>query len=337
MAKTGVLLKKQLGLENLKEVRVSRFMVSAYKILGVFYDSNRDMMVTNYRIRRYPRVATVFHGTDIYHGTDKYIPMTPAIDIEDYNGAIRGALVIPVDLAGDRYIDDGEFTKVFESRDKDKRWGEIFIPAGSYKRLEEITLYDLADAGNISQFTKRYRQSRTRKMGGNEAQQAKLVDLVIDEANNSITFQFLTEVTPYPEDPDHEWFEADPEADWRLKRNRSKVYEIQIQILNFFDWLDTFEGEEITQKEIKEILEVSDVKISSTSPSFNWQGFAYWLTQIDASIYPQNIEPTRWDAYHGDGEAFLDKHTYGIARSIKFFINQMAQKLNSKLQQRGLI
>lgn len=334
MATTGTLLKKKLGLEKLKNVRVVRFVISSYKVIGVFFDSNRDFLVTNYRIKRFPRVATIFDGTKLFHGTNKYTRMTPPVDIEDYNGNLRGALVIPIDLAGDRFIDDDNYSKIFESEDENKPQLELFIPKNT---LNEITLYDLADAGNISQFTKQYRQSRTRKMGGNEATQSKLVDMVIDEADNSITFQFLTEVTPYPEDPDHQWSEADPEANWKLKRNRSKVYEIQIKVEQFFDWLNTFEGEEITSKELKQILEVSDVKISSTSPSFNWQGFAYWLTQIDASIYPQSIKPTRWDTYHGDGEAFLDKHTYGIARSIKFFINQMAQKLNGKLKSRGLI
>ncbi len=471
MATTGQLLKKRLGLEELKNVRVVRFVVSSYKILGIFYDSNRDFLVTNYRIKSYPRVATIFNGTDLFHGTNKYTPMTPPVDIEDYNGNLRGALVIPIDLAGDRFVDEDNYSKIFESKKaikerfvdyvkssedgenyslhvnpsrqelneikKEDEEGEIrgiylantdetyvanasllhrnirrylerinrdplylndfavyflandsrnvhmvytsmeaveafqntifykkfldgyraslekqilekrlelFIPKNT---LNEITLYDLADAGNISNFTQTWRKDRNRTMG-TENTTAKLIDCVINEADNSVMFQFLTEATELGNknpndniDSSYRFYdgpkgEVDPD-NLRIKRNRSRTYEIQIRIIDALEWVKAFEGEKIGQKEMKEILEVSDVQIFSTSPSFQMQGFNFWNTQIDASIYPENRKPQRWDAFHGDGQAFLDKHLYGLMRQIKFFINPMASMLNSKLRNRGLI
>jgi len=342
---TGKLLKTQLGLDNLDEVRIVRFVISSYKVLGVFFDSYRDFLVTKHRISKFPRVATIFSGTDLLHGDKHYTTMTPPMDIEDYDGNVKGALVIPVDLAGDRFINDKEYTKKFERVEKKTiNRPLIHYPKGT---LKEISLYDLADAGNASDFTQTWRKDRNRVMGA-ENITAKLVDCVINEAEGSVTFQFLTSATELgakaPNDNigssyrfySTDKMEVDPSS-LSLNRNRAKVYEIQVKILGALEWIEAFEGESIGQKEMKEILEVSDVQVFSTSPSFQFQGFNYWLTQLDASMYPESRRPQRWDAFHGDGEAFLDKHLYGLMRQIKFFINQMAAMLSKKLKSRGLI
>lgn len=341
---TGQILKKRLGLENLEKVKVARFVVSSYKVIGAFYDSNRDFLVTNYRINRSPRVVTVFHGTDLFHGTNKYVPLTPAIDIEDYNGTIRGALVIPIDLAGDRFIDEDKFTKVFESiEEKEKEWNSIFIPK---ETLNEITLYDLADKSSMSKFTQKWKKDHTRLQGGGN-KSIKLVDCLIDESDKSVTFQFLSEATELGNkkpskkiDSPYRFYrggkkEIDPET-MKLKRNTGKVYELQIKILDALEWIKAFEGEKIGRKEMKEILEVSDIQVFSTSPSFQLQGMAYWNTQLGSSIHPENRAPQRWDKFHGE-DYFLDKHLGTLFMSIKFFLNPMASQLTGKLRQRGLI
>jgi len=343
--KTGYILKKRLGLEKLKNVKISRALVSSYKILIAHYDSNRDFLVTNYRIQRSPRVASVFHGTDLFHGTDKYVPLTPAIDIEDFNGAIRGALVIPIDLAGDRFIDEDKFTKIFESeKEKEKEWQSIYIPKNT---LNEITLYDLADKSSMSDFTQKWKKDHTRLAGGGSSS-IKLVDCVIDEAEGSVTFQFLSEATELGNkkpskkiDSPYRFYrgdkyEVEPENNFNLKRNTGKLYELQIKILDALEWIKAFEGEKIGKKEMKEILEVSDVQVFSTSPSFQFQGINFFASELDASIYPETRKPQRWDKYHGE-DYFLDKHLGTLFLSIKFFINQMASKLDSKLKKRNLI
>jgi len=336
--KTGILLKRELGLDHLSSVKISRVALSSYAIHLVFYNSHKPTMpITNFAIRKWPFTAMVFHGTDLYHGSNKIPAMTPPMDIEDFNGKIRGSLFIPVDLSGYRFIDDSNLTKVFEGN------LNLFFRG----KLNEITFADLRDKGNVSDFTQVWRKDRNRVMG-NAAQNTKLVDCVINEKEGTVVFQFLTEATElngkkpndnidssyrfYTDDK----METDPPS-WKLKRNTSKVYELQIKILNFFDWLDTYNGEEVGKKEMREILETSDVQLSSSSPSFNWQGFAYWLTQIDGSIYKQTIKPQRWDKMHGDGEAFLDKHLASLISSIQFFTNQMAQMITSKLKKRGLL
>jgi hypothetical protein len=340
--KTGPLLRTQLGLDGYEYVLVSRAVVSSQKILFVYYDSYRkNMPITLWRLRKFPWVAHIFSGTNLYHGTNKKTTYTPPQDIDDYNGNLKGILVVAVNLAGDRFIDKKDFSKKFEARGADPGINLTKTPhlSLSGKLNEFVTLYDLRDKGNISQTTSYFRKRRNKIMGL-ENTTAKLIDCFINEADRSVTFAFLTTVTEDDElyGPDFEYKETDPKKGYPLTVNRSKTYEVQIKVLEFFDWMETHPNiDEITRKEVKEILQVSNIQVSSTSPSFNWQGFAYWLTQIDAAIYPQSIKPKQWDKIHGDGEAFIDKHVYGLLRSIDFFLNPMSSMLSKKLKARGLL
>lgn len=344
MARTGEILKKSLGLENLKSVKISRIALSSYPILMVWYNSYRPKMpITRFSIKHWPYTAMIFHGTDLYHGTDKVPAMTPPMDIEEYNGLLRGTLVIPVDMSGYKFIDDKKLTRKFESSETEVK----NIPQWLI-HLDEFTVYDLADSGNISNFTSTWRKDRNRVMGGGASKNTKLIDCIVDEGDGSVTFQFLTEATELGTaqpsktiDSPYRFYQGDKQEvdpnNLRLKRNTGKVYELQIKVLNALEWIKAFEGEKLSKKEMKQILEASDVQIFSTSPSFQMQGFNYWNSQLDTSIHPENRKPQRWDKYHGDGQAFLDKHLYSLFTGISFFLNQMAQMLQKKLRQRGLL
>ena len=114
-ANSGYLLKINLGLEKFKYVKIARALISSYKILFVWYDSKRpDVPLTTYRIRSFPWTTMIFSGTDLFHGTDRGTTFSPPIPIEDYNGMLRGALVITVDMVGNNLIDPKIFTKKFK-------------------------------------------------------------------------------------------------------------------------------------------------------------------------------------------------------------------------------
>ena len=78
----------------------------------------------------------------------------------------------------------------------------------------------------------------------------------------------------------------------------------------------------------------------SNSPSWQYQGFNWWNAQLDASVFPENTPaPTSgakgWKNKHGDGIAFLDKHTSQLVDSLPFFRNQMASALSNLLKKSG--
>jgi len=347
---SGELLKDQLGLTDFKHVRICRALISSYKILLVYYDSYHvNYPISTFRIRQWPFTTALWSGSRIAKKRAKPVNTTPPMDIEDYQGQLNGAIIITVDLAGNRFTKPSSFTKVFESKESEAA-EPIYTIMGTVSNLHEfLTFADLNNKMAISNFTMKFRKERTKLMGA-ENTQAKLIDCFVSEADNSVTFAFLTTATPYPDDPDHEYFEADPKKHWELQMNKGKVYELQFKIIDFFSWLKTHPGvDKITMNDIKEILKVSNIKISSTSPSFHWQGGNFYLSQLDGSIYPTDIEPTEniygdngklvhkgWKSYTGE-DHFTDKHIYGLLRQIKFFLNPMASMLTGKLQKRGVI
>lgn len=220
----------------------------------------------------------------------------------------------------------------------------IKVWEGKGTKLEEITLFDLFDKDNIAPSTMAYRKERNKIMGA-ENTIAKLLDIFLNEADNSATIVFSTQATVLSSS-EQNTFAGKGVYDRAKKRvsplnlnllkNPEKKYEIQIKILEFFDWLDVFDGEKVTRKEIKEILEVSDVQVFSTSPSFQYQGYNYFCSEISASAYKTGIKPQVWDKRLG-GEYFLDKHLYGLIRNMKFWYNPIASMLTKKLKDRDLI
>lgn len=320
---TGQQLKTKLGLDQLQNVRISRVLISTYKTYLVFYDTRRpNMPITNFRAFKAPMPSMLY----IYPFNNRPTH-TPLMDLDDFNGTLNPAMFFTIDLAG-YFNDPKKLTKVLDSS-----------PPKFHGNLKEyVTLADLKNTASASGMTKRFRRIRNQDLGP-ENRDAKLIDCFIDEGEGSVTFAFLTEVTPYPDDPDHTYSETDPEEDFQLVPDRSRTYEMQIKILDFLKWLKTHPDEkEITRDDIKEILDVSNIQVFSNAPSFHWQGMNAMLSQLDGSIHPTDIMPKFWnqDQYHGDNY-FLDKHLYGLMRSIDFFEQQMASMLTKKLQDRGLI
>ena len=331
---TGVELKKALGLSKIRYVKISRAIISARKILFVWYDSYRlNVPVTNHRIKRFPWVSTIVHGTDLAHGSNKKTVFTPPVSIEDFNGAIKGTLIVPVNLAGDHFIDDKQFSKKFEG----------FIGKGLNSLKEFVTLSDLKGNQGISDFGMNFKRQRSRAMGS-ETGVSKYIGgeiKIID--GKHIDFYFLSESTDiYPDDFIHR--EAPIENAYDLIRCPSKTYTIVIRILNVLGddgWLSTYPDKtEISVKDMKDILEVSYIQIHSSVPAFYWQGGAYWLQQLDGIIYNRPIiKPKFWNRrdLHGDGNFFIDKITQSILNQIEFYKNQMAVSLTSKLRKDGYL
>lgn len=334
MPTTGEKLKSELGLDNLYNVRIARALISSYKILFVWYDTNRpNAAITTHYIRQFPWASRIWHGTDLMTGKERPALFAPLVDIEKFNGAVKGSLVVTVDLAGHQLAKKGVYTKTFGEAINVHYFPDLF-----HKLEEDVTIADLRDTGNISDLTMKFRRERNSIMGA-ENTTAKLVDLMVNKDANNVVFAFLTEATDkYPDD--YVYKQADPDANFNLKRNTSETYEIYIKILDFFDWLDAQKGEddtEITPKLMKEILEVANVQVWSNSPSFHWQGFNFWLSQLDGAMFPTKIRPQFWDKKHGDGDAFVDKHLYGLLRSLPFFLNPMSSMLTKRLRDKGLL
>lgn len=184
---------------------------------------------------------------------------------------------------------------------------------------ESLRLSDLMKSASMSAFTKKFAKE-TNKLMGNATNRAKLVQMKVNKKEDYVTFIWLTERTPKYKDNFHTMI-SNPNKNFELEQ--SNVYEIEIRFLDFFKLLDTRpNNDEITNKDIEDVLNNSDIKIWSDVPAFHWQGANYNLSLFDASIYPTNIAPKQWNKFHNEDQ-LLDKHSASILNSIKFWIPQM--------------
>ena len=342
--KAGEILIKKFGLEEMKNVKIARVLLSTYRIYYVFYDSHlKNSPITPNRIRKSRRVASIFSGGQFTNKNSdsiiRYTPMAPPFSIREFGGDLgANTLIIAIDLAGDRFVNDRGFTnKISESLDK-----ECKIKVLHNNKLEELTVYDLIKNQGLSNFTKYYKMERGRVMGS-ETRSTKLIDLTTNKREDWIQFDFLSEATEKYASG-HKYTEVDPDG-FRIIPNRSKTYTFSIRILNFYEWLGVFDiDEEVTVKDLKDILDVADIQIWDSSVAFNYQGMNYYLSQANASIHPINIPPTKWNNYknkytgetHG-GQQRLTKMGQLIVNQFLFYRNLMVAKINKVLKDEGTI
>jgi hypothetical protein len=339
----GSELKKELNLQDFPNVGISYLYRTNPKIYYVFiYSYNKRLPILRSLINK-SGVSALYHS-------NKRLEMSYPIDISSFGGNTSNAYFMVLDLSGHRWNDK---TLVESESINDDGTRGLYWKGN----LQELTIQDLAGKNTISDFTKAWLKDRNRTQG-NAVKSMKLIDCVIDVNKNTIRFQFLSEATELngknPIDPDKNSIvgnssyrdyaggkqDVNPDNK-KIKNNSSKTYELWIEfgdILGKEGWLSVFDGEKISKKDMVDILDSSEkVKLWSSAVSFQYQGFNYWLSQLDGSIVPETRKPKRWDKVHGDGQAFLDKHLASLLNSIKFFSQQMAQKLNKKLKDRGLI
>lgn len=339
METTGLKLINSLGLNKIynkhNSIYIARVLLPvSQKVNIIFYNSLRSM--SKGEALKVPYPGMVYSGLELSRNELEFVH-TPLMNLDIFNGQLENRLFITVDCAYQKHLNKRSFD---------------FLPEASIlvnkKRMQEITISDLATKSNISDFTMTWRKDKNRTMGA-ENKVAKLVDVFLNEPDNSMTVVFQTKATELngkkPNDnieSDYRFYDEPKERISPLNKNllpnNEKTYEVQLKFLDFNSWLSTHpEGQPITPKDVKEILEVSDVQLFSSSPAWLYQGFMFWNTELGTSIVPETRRPKRWDKYHGDGQSFLTKELYGILKQMSFFFNPIASKLTKRLRDKGLI
>ena len=324
----GERIKHTLGLDGYKYVVFERILGFPVKAIAIYYNSRRpNIPLTTDLLHR------KFHFLSIRKPPfEKDYPVTPILPIEYYNSGTDPAVIFTVDIGGD-------FTDPSKQIPRKNESLESYQP-----RLDEwVTLSALKNTASIDAFTRKHRDIRNKAVG-TENITAKLINCVYNEQLDCLTFIFRTTATTpiYPKK--YQFKKVNPTLDFSFSNNNEKVYYTHIRILDFMKWLkdtrpDELANQPITWREIKDVLEVAYVQVWCNCGAFHWQGSNYWLSQLDGSIFPTDIEPKVWNApnLHGDGQNFLCKHLYGIIRQISFFGNQMASMADKELRKLGKI
>lgn len=323
MDTSGIHVKNKLGLGGLPFVKIARLIGYSISIYLIFYDTRRPQLpLTTRRILKAPMPTMAYR-----YPFKRRPPMTPPRDIDDWNGEHKNALFFSIDLAG--YMgDEKELTRIIDSSMK------------VTGRLQEfVTFDDLQNDSSATDFTRNTRRQRNQAVGA-ESRVAELIDVELNPSDDYVTFQFMTEVTE-PIYPDDYTFQQTNPTNKNLQRNTGKTYEIELRILEFFSWLDTRPDDagDLTSSDIKDVLDTANVQVWSNAPSYHYQGMNFYASQLDASIYPTDIEPQFWNQshLHGSGPYLLDKHLLGLVKAIKFWRQPMASMLTKRLKSRGFL
>jgi len=225
--------------------------------------------------------------------------------------------------------------------------------------LLELTLPELRKQDRyLSDFTKATKAER-RIIQGSASSNTKFWTCELNPTDGSVLFSFTTEATEGKLQKEYDpktgkmktshkiqvttepKFTVNPGTDTKVS-NPSNTYDVYILVL---DVLPTKRSQglitkinpdkkPITNKLLKQLFEIADIKIHSQDPSFHFQGFQYWLDQAGGSIYPEGRKPQKWDKIHGNGK-LLTKHLAQLMDALDFFLNQMASSLNNQLKKAG--
>ena len=175
---------------------------------------------------------------------------------------------------------------------------------------------------------------------GDPSRDIKLIASQLNK-NGSCDFLFKCSVTPYPEEPYHEYKELQYAPITRMVNagelipNNTEEYMMAIRINDFLEQLDergVLESGKFDGYALTDVLENSkDIKYSCSCPSFMYTGIAYNATQEGASLMPGTMEPEFWRKFRGN--ALCCKHLSGLFRQLGFFIPQCAMSIRKTLEE----
>lgn len=330
---TGMQLKAKLNLSNFPNIRIRRIVSGgSLRVFQIVFDSrNPNRPLTTYLLNNNILMPRLTNGNaDEFFGT-------PWADLEVFNGMLEPAIFFVSDVAGFYGMP--------------KRYSESAYRFSNSK-LEELTIPELRDVDALtSNTTQKYKDIR-KQFQGLANKNTKFLGLEYIKETGSIRFLFLTESTETDgkkrvshsvgsEKKSQFSLEQD-----KLVDNPSKTYDMYVQLENVvpnntytdISWLEVYKGEVVSQKMIKDLLEVADVKLHDNTPAFQYQGFRYRLTAMDSAIFPETRPDTLWRSKHGS-KGLLDKHFSQLLDKGAFdmFLNNMTSAFSNKLKQLGLM
>jgi len=202
---------------------------------------------------------------------------------------------------------------------------------------ENLRFSDLMKMASLSPFTRDYNKE-TNKLMGNPTNHTKLKSMKINRKKDYITFVWKTKRTP-KYSKNQKMKDVDPNT---LELKPAKYYTIEFRVLDFFKWLGTTPND-ITNKDIEDVLKVADIQVWDSTPMWQFQGGNYNMSLFDASIHSETRPPKYWNTVvskfgktHNENQ-FLSKHSAGVANSIKFYIPQMRQMVKSYMIKNNML
>ena len=201
--------------------------------------------------------------------------------------------------------------------------GRRDLPASLY---EFVTVTDLVDEAAISPLTSKH-LSRREVLAGDANNNIYLKGVLIED--DAISFNFGSFATVEAYGDNHEFKRVT--KNHRMKRNPQQEYELYLKFLDTETWTKNMVHRgEVSKDDIAVLVKNAYVQCWNTSPAFHYQGHNYWASELDASIFPTNIQPTKWDKKHPETQ--LDKHLAQLLYSLPEYYEAMAKEIKKELR-----
>ena len=207
----------------------------------------------------------------------------------------------------------------------------------------------------------RHFSAERRGIMGDSPKNTKLISSKYDKDKDYITFYFLTSATEKYE-PNHQYKTVNPSLSFSLQKDPSATYQIWLRFFRVSQLFNLSKSRQqkkayhpqsnnkvqgsankVSIEEVKAWMWSTSFQLWCDDPSYHWTGRNYFMSQLDASVFPTDIAPThRHIGPNGKpvlgwldlrGESLLSKHLLDLFTHIKFFINQMAGSLLKQIRQ----
>lgn len=310
-------LKKIFHLEKFKICKIQRCLNSPIPFYYIYFDSKFiQSPITTGRINQNQNITKLVYSN--YNLKD--MKFTPLMDLDDFNGSLRGRLFCTIDLCGQYYQNQKMFTESVQTNKlKSYLLGNIY-------QLLEGSGFNIADLRKnaVSNITKKYYKLRH----SDEGHQGSTLESVIwDQSLDSLLLQFFIIPT---------YKQKVKTVDINGNQKTDNHYEVEIMFEEISKWLGTkkeflnLQPKEQISK-IREMIKKGEVKIHSNDMSWRFQGGESNAADLGYEIYDFKGPKGKgiWSKRHmGENPAiYITKHILEVLTVIPFIPQEILKMI----------
>lgn len=285
MKTSGQLIKHQLGLENFPNIKISRLLGHTYPVYMIYFNShNTRLPILRHTVAKAHFTSKLFFGTDSFK---KPAMMTPLIDLDKFNGLIRGALFTTIDMAGYHMIDKNEFQKVKESIENDIKTSIYYFGENLVQLTEDG--YSIPDLFNNIKNKHELDFYKDRQTNGTHISNITQISWndknwrAIGGDRNMSTLTLTFKVKPTYGIPDFVFTKTG-------SKTNANEYTIRVQFQDINAWVESrsaFLDLNIADRKefMQSVLKLAPVKLWSNDPSWMFRGSYENSTDLGYSMY----------------------------------------------------
>lgn len=284
MSTTGQLIKAQLNLNFFPNVKISRLLGHTYPVYIIYFNShNKSLPILRYNVTKDHFTSKIFFGTDSFK---KPAVMTPLIDLDKFNGLVRGALFLTIDISGYHMIDRSQFKENINNNNEE--FASLYYFSENLEKLIEDG-YSIPDLFNNVQNPHEVNFYKDREENGTHTFNITQVSWndknwrALGGDRNMSTLTLTFKVSPTYDTPEFVFTKTGG-------RTHANNYTIRVQFQDINSWVESriafLDLNTADKKEFMDsVLKLAPVKLWSNDPSWMFRGSYENATDLGYSMY----------------------------------------------------